>query len=51
MASLMGRLAKLARSPQGQRLAGQAKRAAQDPNTKRKIEEIRGKASSKKRTH
>ena len=41
MAGLMGRLAKLARSPQGQKLAGQAKRAAKDPATRRKIDDAR----------
>ena len=41
MAGLMGRLAKFARSPQGQKLAGQAKRAAKDPGTRRKIEDAR----------
>ena len=48
MAGLMGRLAKLARSPQGQRLASQAKRAAQDPATRRKIEDARRRLGRKR---
>lgn len=51
MAGLMSKVARFAASPQGKKLADRAKQVASDPNTKRKIEEIRGKASSKKRTH
>jgi hypothetical protein len=39
--SLISRVATLARSPQGRRLTEQAKRAASDPNTRRKIEQVR----------
>ncbi|MDQ3740976.1 MAG: hypothetical protein M3389_08540 [Actinomycetota bacterium] len=37
----MSRVAQLARSPQGRRLAGQAARAARDPKTRRQIEQVR----------
>ncbi len=39
--SLLNRVAQLARSPQGRRLAGQATRAARDPRTRRQIEQVR----------
>jgi hypothetical protein len=39
--SLFGRIAKFAQSPQGRRLAQQAKRYAQDPETQRKIDAAR----------
>jgi hypothetical protein len=38
--SLFGRIAKFAQSPQGRRLADQAKRSAQDPATQRKIRQL-----------
>ena len=38
--SLFGRIAKFAQSPQGRRLAGQAKRYAQDPATQRKVRQL-----------
>jgi hypothetical protein len=41
MPSLVNRVAKFARSPQGRRLADQAVRAARDPKTKRQIEYVR----------
>ena len=41
MPSLIGRIAKFAQSPQGRRLAQQAKRYAQDPETQRKIDDAR----------
>lgn len=41
--SLMNRIATFARSPQGRKLAEQAKKVANDPETKRKIEEARQK--------
>lgn len=41
MASLIDRLTRLAGSPQGQRLAQRAQELARDPNTRRKIEELR----------
>lgn len=48
MAGLLGRLGRFARSPQGQKLAGQAKRAAQDPATRRKIEDARRRLGRKR---
>jgi hypothetical protein len=41
MASLVDRITRLVRSPQGQRLADRAQQLARDPNTRRKIEDIR----------
>lgn len=41
MASWIDRITRLARSPQGQRLAERAQELARDPNTRRKIEELR----------
>jgi hypothetical protein len=41
MASMIDRITRLARSPQGQRLAQRAQELARDPNTRRKIEELR----------
>ncbi len=37
----MSRVAQLARSPQGRRIAGDAMRAARDPKTRRQIEQVR----------
>lgn len=42
MASLLGRVFRLARSPQGRRLIGQAQKAARDPKTRRRLEGLRG---------
>ena len=39
--SLLNKVAKFAKSPQGRRLADQAVRAAKDPKTKRQIEQVR----------
>jgi hypothetical protein len=38
--SLFGRITKFAQSPQGRRLADQAKRRAEDPATQRKIKQL-----------
>jgi hypothetical protein len=38
--SLFGRITKFAQSPQGRRLAGQAKRYARDPATQRKVRQL-----------
>jgi hypothetical protein len=38
--SLFGRITKFAQSPQGRRLAGQAKRRAEDPATQRKLKQL-----------
>ena len=40
MPSLMNRIVTFARSPQGRRLAAQAKRYAQDPATQRKVRQL-----------
>ena len=37
----MQQIAKLARSPEGRRLADEAKRLARDPQTRRRIDEAR----------
>ena len=39
--SIFGRIAKFAQSPQGRRLTAQAKRQAEDPETRRKIDAVR----------
>jgi hypothetical protein len=41
VASLIDRITRLARSPQGQRLAERAQQLARDPHTGRKIEDLR----------
>jgi hypothetical protein len=38
--SLFGRITKFAQSPQGRRLADQAKRRAEDPATQRKLKQL-----------
>ncbi len=47
MAGLMSKLTKFARSPQGRKLADQAKRAASDPKNKQKIEGYRKKFANR----
>ena len=39
--SLMNKVTQFARSPQGRRVAGQAKRWAADPRNRQKIDQIR----------
>ena len=41
MASLVRKLISFARSPQGQRLISEAQRRAKDPETRRKLQELR----------
>ena len=48
MASMMSKLAKFARGPQGRKLADQAKRAASDPKNKQKIEGFRKKFANRR---
>jgi hypothetical protein len=48
MASLIDRITRLARSPQGQRLAERAQQFARDPNTRRKIEDLRARFMKKR---
>jgi hypothetical protein len=45
--SLLSKVAQFARSPQGRRLAGQAKRAARDPKTRRQIEQVRSRLTKR----
>jgi hypothetical protein len=49
MAGLMSKVAKFARSPQGRKMADQAKRAASDPKNRAKIEQYRKKFANKQR--
>lgn len=48
MASLVRRLSDFARSPQGRQLAEKAKQAAQDPQNKRRLEELRQRLARKR---
>lgn len=41
MASLVDRVTRLVRSPQGQRLVHRAQQIARDPNTRYKVEQLR----------
>lgn len=49
MSPLVNSLARLARSPQGQKLARQAMRMANDPKNRQKIEEVRRNLAQKRR--
>jgi len=49
MSSLVGRLARLARSPQGRKLANRAQDYARSPEGKRKIQETRERMAKRKR--
>jgi hypothetical protein len=48
--SMLNKIAKFARSPQGRRLADQAVRAARDPKTKRQIQQVRTKLATRGKT-
>ena len=48
MASLLNKVAEFARSPKGRELTEKAKRMAKDPETRRKLEELRGRAGRKR---
>ena len=48
MASLMSRLSRFARSPQGRKAADQAKRFAKDPKNRRRVEELRTRFARKR---
>ena len=48
MPSLMSRIAKFARSPQGRKLAGEAKRWASDPKNRQKIDDVRRRVGSRR---
>ena len=45
--SLISKVARFARSPQGRRLTQQAVRVAKDPNTKRQIQSARAKLAQR----
>lgn len=47
--SILSKVSKLARSPQGRRLADQAVRAAKDPKTKRQIADVRARLAKRGR--
>ncbi len=47
MPSLMSRVARFARSPQGRRVAGQAKDFASKPENRRKIEQFRARLTKR----
>ena len=47
MPSLISRISKFARSPQGRRAAEQAKQFAAKPENRRKIEQLRGRLGRK----
>ena len=49
MAGLMSKVARFAKSPQGRKMADQAKRMASDPKNRQKIETYRRKLSNKQR--
>ena len=48
MPSLMSRVARFARSPQGKKVAGQAKDFASKPENRRKIEQLRSRIARKR---
>ena len=48
MAGLMSKISRFARSPQGQKMAGQAKEFASKPENRRKIEQLRGRLAKKR---
>ena len=49
MAGLMSKVARFARSPQGRRMADQAKRFASDPKNRQKIDGYRKKFANRAR--
>jgi hypothetical protein len=48
MASLIGRISRFARSPQGRKLAAKAQNYAQSPEGRRKVEEARRRFAKKR---
>lgn len=48
MPSMMSRLTRFARSPQGRKLANQAQRWASDPKNRQKIEGVRKRVASRR---
>jgi hypothetical protein len=49
MASMLGKLARFASSPQGRKLAGKAKQMASDPKNRQKIDGYRQKLAKRAR--
>ena len=49
MAGFMNKVAKFARSPQGRKMADQAKRYASDPKNRQKIDQYRKKFANRSR--
>ncbi len=48
MASLLGRIQGLAKSPQGRKLFDQAQRLAKDPKTRAKLNQVRSRISQRR---
>jgi hypothetical protein len=48
MAALLKKLGDFARSPQGRELIAKGKKAAQDPENRRKLKELRARAAKKR---
>ncbi len=48
MASLLGKVAQFARSPQGRKLAEQARQRAKDPATRARIDQARARMAKKR---
>jgi hypothetical protein len=48
MASLVERVTRFVRSPQGQRLAQRAQELARDPKTRQKLEQLRSRVMKKR---
>ena len=46
--SLVSKISRFARGPQGKKLAGQARRCASDPKNKRKIEQLRARYAGRR---
>jgi hypothetical protein len=49
MAGLFDRVSRFARSPQGKRMMQKAQQLAKDPNTRRRIQEARGRLARRGR--
>jgi hypothetical protein len=49
MASLLAKVAQFARSPQGRKLFDQARRRANDPATRARVEQVRRQMANRKR--
>jgi hypothetical protein len=47
--SLISKISRFARSPEGRRLAGQAAKLARDPKTRRRIDDVRRRFADRSR--